>query len=396
MRDESRRVVLYIDSLKLGGAERVTLTWAQWICDMGWTPLVLTRQPESWDFYPVPNGVIRSVEPEDAPWMRLLGPFAFPFRIRRLCHWLGKERVDLAIGVTSLPAIKLLFACKWRGLPCVVSERNYPPMKRIGWVWSFLRRFSYPWAALHLVQTRAVGDWLATRLGAKRQLLLPNPVQWPLPTFTPHLDAELWLAEAGVMATDPVLLAVGTKSEQKGFDRLVSWWIPLAERDSRLQLVIVGLDECRYHGRDQQNDLRALLQSRPLLQSRLHFPGRVGNLIDWYLRSQIFVLSSRYEGFPNVLLEAMAAGCCCVAADCPQGPADLLVSHVNGILIPPTSNDQEWVEMLQRLLNEPAERARLGQAAKAVRECYAPKTLAITLLKELASIDCKPQVRELS
>ena len=61
-----------------------------------------------------------------------------------------------------------------------------------------------------------------------------------------------------------------------------------------------------------------------------------------------------------------------------------------------TSNDQEWVEMLQRLLNEPAERARLGQAAKAVRECYAPKTLAITLLKELASIDCKPQVRELS
>jgi glycosyltransferase involved in cell wall biosynthesis len=163
-----------------------------------------------------------------------------------------------------------------------------------------------------------------------------------------------------------------------------------------LQLVIVGLDECRYHGRDQQNDLRALLHHRPLLQSRLHFPGRVGNLIDWYLRSQIFVLSSRYEGFPNVLLEAMAAGCCCVAADCPQGPSDLLVSDVNGILIPPTSNDQQWVEMLQRLLNEPAERARLGEAAKAVRECYAPKTLAITLLKELASIDCKPRVEKLS
>lgn len=56
MRDESPRVVLYIDSLKLGGAERVTLSWAQWMSDAGWTPLVLTRQPETWDFYPLPEG----------------------------------------------------------------------------------------------------------------------------------------------------------------------------------------------------------------------------------------------------------------------------------------------------------------------------------------------------
>ena len=391
MSNESRRVVLYIDSLKLGGAERVTLSWAQWMSEAGWTPFVLTRQPETWDFYPLPEGVIRVVEPEDPVWMRRLGPMAFPFRVQRLRRWLRNEQIDLAIGMTSLPAIKLLFASRWLGLPCVVSERNYPPLKRIGLIWSFLRRWSYPWAALHVVQTQAVGHWLARHLGAKRQLLLPNPVNWPLQAFPPHLDAEQWMSEAGVMANDPVLLAVGTKSDQKGFDRLVRWWIPLAEQDQRLQLVIVGLDERPYHGCDQLADLRALLQQRPHLQSRLHFPGRVGNLHQWYARSQIFVLSSRYEGFPNVLLEAMAAGCCCVAADCPQGPSDLVVSGVNGILMPFTTDDQGWVATLNRLLQDPAEQARLGQAATLVRERYSPTTLAANLMEALASIKSKTQ-----
>ena len=69
----SRLVVLYIDSLKLGGAERITLTWASWLRDAGWSPVVLTRKPLSWDFYPVPDGVAREVEPTDPPWLRCLG-----------------------------------------------------------------------------------------------------------------------------------------------------------------------------------------------------------------------------------------------------------------------------------------------------------------------------------
>lgn len=383
MTSNGRRVVLYIDSLKLGGAERVTLTWAQWLQSAGWQPLLLTRKPRSWDFYPIPAGVIRVVEPADAAWMQTLGALAFPFRIRRLRHWLQRERVDLAIGITSLPAIKLLFACRGLGVPCVVSERNYPPLKRIGPIWSALRRLSYPWAALHLVQTRAVGQWLTQQLRARRQLLLPNPVQWPLPAFHPQLDPEPWLAAAGVGSDDPVLLAVGTKAEQKGFDRLVRWFGELAPRHPRLQLVIVGLDEQPYHGRDQQADLLAGLRDQPELRSRLHFPGRVGNLAAWYARSQIFVLSSRYEGFPNVLLEAMAAGCCCVAADCPQGPADLLDNGVNGVLMPLETEDQTWVEQLDHLLRERASRVRFGAAATGVRERYAPTRLRRSLMEAL-------------
>ena len=379
----SRRVVLYLDSLKLGGAERITLIWAHWLHQAGWQPLVLTRKPTSWDFYPLPSGVIRMVEPSDSPWMRRLGPLAFPFRVRRLQRWLDAQNVGLAIGVTSLPAIKLLLATRLLGVHCVVSERNFPPSKRIGRLWSGLRRLSYPWAALHLVQTQAVGEWMKTHLGAHQQLLLPNPVQWPLTRFRPSLDPHAWLFSRGCTSTDPVLLAVGTKADQKGFDRLVRWWIPLAQADARLQLVIVGLDERLYHGRDQQADLRALLVDSPELQARLHFPGRVGNLADWYARAHLFVLSSRYEGFPNVLLEAMAAGCCCVAANCPQGPADLIQDGVNGRLLPAAASDSQWVQLLRTLLTDVGERQRLAANAVEVRELYAPAVLQQRLTQAL-------------
>ena len=383
---QPRRVVLYIDSLKLGGAERVTLTWARWLHQAGWQTLVLTRKPVSWDFYPVPPEVGRAVEPADPSWMRWLGPLAFPFRVQRLQHWLDDQNVGLAIGVTSLPAIKLLFAARLLGVPCVVSERNYPPLKRIGRIWSGLRRFSYPWAALHLVQTRSVGTWMAAHLGAHRQLLLPNPVQWPLACFHPSLEPQHWLAQRGCQASDPVVLAVGTKAHQKGFDHLVRWWIPLAQADARLQLVLVGLDERPYNCRDQQADLRLLLADHPELQARLHFPGRVGNVADWYGRAEVFVLSSRYEGFPNVLLEAMAAGCCCVAANCPQGPADLIQDGVNGRLLPTTASDAQWVQLLRDVLADAGERQRLAERAVEVRELYAPKALQQRLMQALEGV----------
>ena len=90
------RVVLTIDSLKLGGAERVLLQWARWCRDEGWQVVVITRQGPEQDAYPVPVGVQRWVEPPLAPWLRWLGWFAFPLRVLALRQLLLRHRTDLA------------------------------------------------------------------------------------------------------------------------------------------------------------------------------------------------------------------------------------------------------------------------------------------------------------
>ena len=378
-----RRVGIYIDSLKLGGAERVTLLMANWLHSANWQPLLLTRKPTSWDFYPMPEGVIRSVEQADPLWMKRLGPLALPWRLKRLRNWIRQEQITLVIGMTTIPAIKLLLATVGLGIPCVISERNYPPMKRLGLSWRLLRRLTYPWAALHLVQTDFVGRWLSLHVGAKEQLLLPNPVIWPLPVLKPELDPNSWLSQFGVGVNDPVLLAVGTKAQQKGFDRLVGCFRELAPQHPRLQLVIVGIAVGTYHGRDQQQDLCRLLENDPLLRDRLHFPGPVGNIQQWYERAQLFVLSSRYEGFPNVLLEAMASGCCCIASDCPQGPAELIQDSVNGRLIPENASTQHWINAINELLRQPVLRQGLGAAAEEVRDRYHPERLSSSFIAAL-------------
>lgn len=370
-----RRVVLYIDSLKIGGAERVTLSFARWLRQNGWTPIVLTRQSGDMDFYPTPSGVERVIEPPEPRWLRLLGRWGFLWRVQRLRRWLYQQRVGLAIGMTTKPSVKLLLACRPLNIPCAVSERNFPPLKRMALPWGVLRRISYPWAALHIVQTRATGEWLRRNLEAEPQLLLPNPVQWPQPVFEPQVNPASWLTDAGVPEDAPLLLAAGTKSHQKGFDKLVRAFAVLVQRGISVHLVILGLTTDPYHGVNQQQSLCRLLKSQPLARRQLHFPGRVGNMSDWYQRATLFTLPSRYEGFPNVLLEAMAEGCCCVASDCPQGPSDLVEDGQNGVLLPRRAGAREWAEVMIDLLSSPDKRHSMQLQALKVRERYSDSAL---------------------
>ena len=368
----TRRVVLYIDSLKTGGAERVTLLLARWLAEEGWRATVLTRHGASHDFYPVPAGVQRAIEPLDPRWLRRFGPLGFPLRVLRLRTWLQRHQPDLVLGMTTLPAIKLLLAVRGMACPCIVSERNFPPLKRPGWPWRLLRRLTYPWAQLHLVQTEATGRWMAEHLHARPQLCLANPVAWPLPRFAPDPDPTDWLERRKVGSHQQVLLAVGTKAHQKGFDRLVAMFALLRKRHPQLHLVILGMDAMPYHGVDQQAQLRRLL---PQASHCLHFPGRVGNVQDWYERADLFLLPSRYEGFPNVLLEAMASGCCCISSDCPQGPAELICDGVNGRLLPNDANPETWAELVSVLLTDPEQRRRLADGALDVRRRFSEERL---------------------
>ena len=106
----------------------------------------------------------------------------------------------------------------------------------------------------------------------------------------------------------------------------------------------------------------------------------------WYSRATVFVLPSRYEGFPNVLLEAMAAGCACIASDCLTGPADLIHHGENGLLLPASATTDDWVAAIAGLLADSARRRRLGERAMQVRERYSGDRLRRDCLEALRPI----------
>ncbi|MFM7674862.1 MAG: glycosyltransferase [Synechococcus sp.] len=371
-------VLLYIDSLQAGGAERITLQWAAWLQEAGRPVVVLTRHGPARDFYPLPAGLERAVEPHDPAWLRRLGWWGFPLRVWRLRRLLAERRPALVVGVTTLPAIKLLLASLAAPWAVAVSERNYPPAKPPAPPWRWLRRLTYPWAARHLVQTRRTLAWLTTTQAVRQERcrVVPNPVAWPLAAFPPHLEPT-----ALVPPGASLLLAVGTKPYQKGFDRLVEAFARLAPRHPQWHLAILGPDPVGH--RPGVAELVARREAEPLLRQRLHLPGPVGNVGDWYAACNLFVLSSRYEGFPNVLLEAMASGCACLACACPTGPEEIVRHGVDGWLVPGDADAAALAAALEPLLEDSALRERLGAGALAVRERFGPEEVRRRFLAAL-------------
>jgi glycosyltransferase involved in cell wall biosynthesis len=364
------RVLIAIHALRTGGAERVALQFARWLLEAGHGVVLLTASRAGRDFYPLPAGLERRQEPP-LPWpLEHLGPLVFPLRVWRLRRLLRHERFELALGMTTLPAVKLLLAASGLGLPVVVAERIYPGATPLAVPWSWLRRLTYPRAALHLVQTEAIATWLRQRRLARRTAVLANAIPWPLPDHPPQVNPDTLLGP-----DEQLVLAVGTKPHQKGFDRLVQAFASVAARHPDWRLAIVGLPPQAWP---------AAWPALPAGPAGPLLPGRVGNLSAWYARADLFVLSSRFEGIPNVLLEAMASGCACLAIDCPTGPAELLEHDHNGWLLSADAGVSDLEAALEALIEDPVRRRRLGQGAQAVRQRFAEATIRRQFLGTLA------------
>ena len=123
----------------------------------------------------------------------------------------------------------------------------------------------------------------------------------------------------------PVIIGVGRLTQQKGFDLLIRAF-SLLSNERNVRLMILGEGELR-------SELEKLVQDLGLVK-KVFLPGFVNNPFAYIHRSSLFVLSSRWEGFGNVLVEAMACGTPIVSTDCPSGPAEILENGRWGRMVP--------------------------------------------------------------
>jgi glycosyltransferase involved in cell wall biosynthesis len=134
--------------------------------------------------------------------------------------------------------------------------------------------------------------------------------------------------------------------------------------------------------------LEAQIQALGLGQAVL-LPGRAGNVSEWYRRADLFVLSSRFEGFPNVLAEAMASGLAVVSTDCPTGPAAIVRDGVDGLLVP-VDQPAALRQALARLMHDGALRASMAQGACQLADRLAPEVVAGRWQQLFAELGARP------
>ncbi|SFC96595.1 Glycosyltransferase involved in cell wall bisynthesis [Thiohalospira halophila DSM 15071] len=360
------KIFFYIHSLTGGGAERVTASLVRHLADQGHEVGVITMTSEERDFYPL-DPRVRRVTLDLAGVNRGLGKLTANYRRwRALRRALKAEQPDVVVAMMNTSIVLAILAAI--GLPVRVygSERNYPGRQRIGSAWALLRRLVYRFAAGHVAQTREAAAWLVRHAGARNVHVIPNPVVWPIASFPPEVAPE-----SVISPERKVILAVGSKPVQKGFDLLVRALAGLAADRPEWDLVILGVDPESDAVCGGDASIQRLAEGEGVA-GRFHLPGRVGNVADWYKRANIFVLSSRYEGFPNVLLEAMASGCPSIAFDCDTGPRDVIEDGANGLLVP--AEDFEGLRAAMACLTaDEGLRQRFGEQAVAVREKFAEK-----------------------
>lgn len=347
-----RRIAIFLPSARGGGAERAMLTIAGAFAAMGNEVDVVFSSFEGPLTEIIPDGV-QTVDLRAAGVLRSLPG---------LTGYLRRRRPDALFATMTHANIGALLATLTRGAktPVIVREANVPltdgkfKKSAAARVSRFLIRAFYPRAKGVIAVANDVAEELCTLAPALRSRIavLPNPVVSPeLFTRAAEPLSDPWFADDA----PPVVLGAGRLGTQKDFPTLVRAFAA-ARRQRELRLVILG------DGPDREQ-LQNL--SRELgVESDVKLPGFVINPFPYMKRAGVFVLSSIYEGMPNVLLQALALGVRVVSTDCPGGSRDALMGGRYGRLVAAGDHRALSRAILETLESPPPQGAAQDIAAR--------------------------------
>jgi GalNAc-alpha-(1->4)-GalNAc-alpha-(1->3)-diNAcBac-PP-undecaprenol alpha-1,4-N-acetyl-D-galactosaminyltransferase len=345
-RPGSRRVLLVIGSLGGGGAERQITQMANYWDRHGWNVTLATMTAngttDSYFLHPTITRV-HLLASKRGMSSRILRTGLVLARLRML---MTRFDPDFTISFLNTTNILTLLASLGTGRRVIVSERNNPQF-HLGTTaaWKFLRRLVFRLSFVVVAQTSDVATWMRQKYSC-RTIVIPNVLR--------TMDLPDLMRKKSI-------LTLGRLHHCKGIDILLFAFSRIASIHPDWNLDIVG-------DGNEKEKLASLAQDLGI-DDRVKWHAWTKEVEPWFRSTGIFAHPSRYEGYPNALLEAMASGCAVVAADCPSGPSEIINHGINGLLI-----RKECPEALARALDDlirnPTLRIRLGAEATNVKDSH--------------------------
>jgi glycosyltransferase involved in cell wall biosynthesis len=366
--EDEKVFILLVSAWGMGGTIRAAINLAGYLASHRDVEIISTYRRRDQPYFPFDGRVtvtaLDDERPGAAAWPTLVARWVLrrfssalyhPADIRHDVHnlWTDVQLVRRLRGrrgvlVATRPGLNILAAdLAVPGLVVVgVEQMNFPSHA------ARLRRAMvdrYPRLDGLVVLTEQDRATYQAALNGKAPSMwrLPNTVKDIAPPFA-DLDAKR-------------ILAAGRYTSQKGFDLLIDAFVPVAERHPDWELRLCG------RGVWQQK-LAEQIRDRGL-EGQVTLAGPTDNMPGEMAGASIYALSSRYEGFPLVLIEAMSKAMAVVAYDCPTGPADIIADHHNGTLVPPQDVPALTAGLLEMIDNE-ALRHRCAEAAVATARGY--------------------------
>ena len=341
------KITCVVATLAPGGAERVMTYLCGGLAARGHQVTLLTLSDAVPDFYELPAGVARVRL--NLPCFNKAGFFGSLWRLWLMLKTLYRLKPDVLISFMTL---SVLGAALLLRVPYIYADhldiRTTPLTEK----WKFLRRLLLRLASRVTVLSERDRKFLALYYPKWKVSLIYNPAlpeskaEVPRPDFLP--------------AGPRYVLAVGRLVKQKGFDYLLEAWRRVCEENPNWRLCIVGAGPLEA----ELKDLAEVLD----VQHSVAFVPPQKNLAPLYRYCDIYAMTSRTEGFPMVLLEAMAAGMPVVSFAC-TGPDVIVRDGEDGLLVKPGYTER-FAHSLARLMQDEGLRHRLAQNAPAVCERF--------------------------
>ena len=346
-------IVIVLPGLEAGGSEHVVKLIAHHWAASGLRVTILTLEPPGATPYYAFDRRVEFVRIGIPP--RRASPFLSAWlvagRVRRMRKAIEALAPDFVLSFLTRTNVLTLLATSGMTAPVIVSERNNPAVQPFGRVWSWLRNRLYPRAFGWIAMTEGAMRHFPERM-RRRSWVIPNAVDLPAG----------WTNRRG----GNILVAVGRLTHQKGFDLLLDAFAKIEASVPDWRLIVWGEGEDRW--------LLERKRSALGLDGRVEFPGVTAKPGLWVETADIFVLSSRYEGWGIVLLEAMATGLPVVSFNCEWGPA-AMISHPDDGLLVPAGDVDALAETLKSVMEDADLRRRLGERAAASALRYSPENI---------------------